>query len=103
MVSTVPVSKNRPIPRAKTGAYGTCSALHEGPSWGCPYFRGVLLEGGLSIESPCVSLCHIDPETGMCEGCGRTLDEIRAWKLADDDQKSDILTRLDSRKSGEAG
>lgn len=52
----------------------------------------------LSVESPCVSLCHIDPETGTCEGCGRTLDEIRAWKLADDDQKSEILDRVAERR-----
>lgn len=55
----------------------------------------------MSIDSPCVSLCHIDPETGTCEGCGRTLDEIRAWKLADDGQKSEILSRLDDRRAGE--
>ncbi|MBC7952059.1 MAG: DUF1289 domain-containing protein [Rhodospirillaceae bacterium] len=52
----------------------------------------------MSVESPCISLCHMDPETGTCEGCGRTLEEIRAWKLADDDQKSEILNRVAERR-----
>jgi len=28
------------------------------------------------VESPCVQLCRIDPASGLCEGCARSLDEI---------------------------
>lgn len=52
----------------------------------------------MSIESPCISLCHIDHETGLCEGCGRSIEEIRAWKLAEDGEKAEILERVNARK-----
>ncbi|HUN91380.1 MAG TPA: DUF1289 domain-containing protein, partial [Burkholderiaceae bacterium] len=31
------------------------------------------------VASPCVNVCHIEPGTGCCEGCLRTLDEIAGW------------------------
>jgi predicted Fe-S protein YdhL (DUF1289 family) len=55
-------------------------------------------EREVPIDSPCISLCQIDPETGTCEGCGRTLDEIRAWKLAEDGEKAQILERVAGRR-----
>ena len=29
--------------------------------------------------SPCIGVCRMDPGSGWCEGCLRTLDEIAAW------------------------
>lgn len=54
------------------------------------------------IESPCVSQCSLDAETDTCLGCGRTLDEIRAWKLADDDGKIAILNAMAQRRAERA-
>ena len=31
------------------------------------------------IETPCVKICVVDPETQFCIGCGRTRDEIAGW------------------------
>ncbi|WP_428696606.1 DUF1289 domain-containing protein [Stappia sp.] len=31
------------------------------------------------IESPCIKLCRIDAQSGLCVGCLRTLDEIAGW------------------------
>ena len=31
------------------------------------------------IESPCNKICAIDPVSGLCVGCGRTLAEIEGW------------------------
>ncbi|MEE9331418.1 MAG: DUF1289 domain-containing protein [Methylophilaceae bacterium] len=31
------------------------------------------------IESPCISVCAMDDESGFCMGCYRTLDEIQGW------------------------
>ena len=31
------------------------------------------------IETPCVKVCVVDPETQFCIGCGRTRDEISGW------------------------
>jgi len=32
-----------------------------------------------SVPSPCVSICNMDPATGLCSGCLRTIDEIAGW------------------------
>lgn len=51
-----------------------------------------------SVPSPCVSVCRMDTGSGLCEGCFRTLDEIRDWGRSDDAAKqrmwADIRTRL---------
>lgn len=39
------------------------------------------------VPSPCMSVCKIDPENGLCEGCFRTLDEIAAWSRLTPDAK----------------
>lgn len=54
------------------------------------------------IESPCVSQCSLDAETGMCKGCGRTVDEIRAWKLASNAEKIAILNAMARRRAEQA-
>ncbi|MBV8768545.1 MAG: DUF1289 domain-containing protein, partial [Hyphomicrobiales bacterium] len=28
------------------------------------------------IETPCLGICLISPQDGMCVGCARTIDEI---------------------------
>lgn len=35
------------------------------------------------VPSPCVSICRMTPDRSHCEGCFRTIDEIRAWSQAD--------------------
>ncbi len=51
-----------------------------------------------NVPSPCVSVCRMDTGSGLCEGCFRTIDEIRDWGRSDDATKlrmwSDIRTRL---------
>jgi predicted Fe-S protein YdhL (DUF1289 family) len=29
--------------------------------------------------SPCLSVCRMSDQTGLCEGCFRTLEEITGW------------------------
>ncbi len=36
-----------------------------------------------SMPSPCISVCRMSPDRSHCEGCFRTLDEIRIWGGAD--------------------
>lgn len=45
-----------------------------------------------TVESPCVSICRM--KEGLCEGCGRTLDEIAEWSMASDDRRRQILARI---------
>ncbi|HLS57117.1 MAG TPA: DUF1289 domain-containing protein [Zeimonas sp.] len=51
------------------------------------------------IQSPCVSICRIDPATGLCEGCQRTLDEIAAWGSLGDDAKRAIWSAIEQRRA----
>ncbi len=50
------------------------------------------------VASPCNSVCRIDPRTGLCEGCYRTLDEIAAWSAIDDAQKRAVREALRLRR-----
>jgi prolyl-tRNA editing enzyme YbaK/EbsC (Cys-tRNA(Pro) deacylase)/predicted Fe-S protein YdhL (DUF1289 family) len=45
---------------------------------------------GASIASPCISICRIQAESGLCEGCFRTIPEITAWSRADEADKRQI-------------
>ena len=45
---------------------------------------------GSNIASPCISVCRIQADSGLCEGCFRTIAEITAWSRADDADKRQI-------------
>jgi len=49
------------------------------------------------LRSPCINICRIQPDTGWCEGCKRTVEEIMAWPVASDAEKRSILKRLPDR------
>lgn len=49
------------------------------------------------VPSPCISVCRMDPATGWCEGCLRTLDEIAGWGLASDEEKRAVWQQLAER------
>ena len=51
------------------------------------------------IASPCINVCRMNPGTGLCEGCLRTLDEIAAWSAMSPDEKRAVLARLPKRGS----
>ena len=51
-----------------------------------------------TVESPCVSICRM--KDGLCEGCGRTLDEIAEWSMASDDRRREILARIAATARG---
>ncbi len=60
---------------------------------------GTLVASG-TVPSPCVSVCRIDPSTGWCEGCGRTIEEIAHWSVLDDEDKRAIWSDLARRRRG---
>jgi hypothetical protein len=47
--------------------------------------------------SPCVKICVVDPLSGLCIGCGRTLAEIAAWGELDADAQRAVLATLGPR------
>jgi len=51
------------------------------------------------IATPCVNVCVVDGESGLCMGCQRTLPEIAAWSGFSDDQRRAIMAELPARRS----
>jgi len=49
------------------------------------------------IPSPCISVCRMNADGSLCEGCYRTIPEIRAWAQADSAQRLAIWARLAQR------
>ncbi|MGU3576427.1 DUF1289 domain-containing protein [Brucellaceae bacterium C25G] len=49
------------------------------------------------ITSPCVLVCNIDDQTGLCLGCARTLQEIARWSTMSDIQKKEVIALLPAR------
>ena len=41
-------------------------------------------------STPCISVCRMTEETGLCEGCFRTLDEITGWGHRAPQAKRDV-------------
>lgn len=48
------------------------------------------------VESPCVGNCCLDDDD-VCLGCYRTLEEIKAWGLIDDEARVGILKAVFQR------
>jgi len=49
------------------------------------------------VESPCKNVCELDPNTGLCLGCKRTVDEIQNWNLKDNNEKMMITKKAQNR------
>ncbi len=50
-----------------------------------------------NIPSPCVSVCRMDADRGLCVGCYRTLDEICEWSRMDDAAKRQTWAAIAQR------
>ena len=49
------------------------------------------------MQTPCVLICNIDADRGLCVGCGRTLAEIGGWSTYDDAGRHEIMAKLPDR------
>ena len=59
----------------------------------------VELDCDADVPSPCIGVCALDPHTGWCEGCLRTIDEIAAWGALDAAGKREVCGRLPARRA----
>jgi len=50
------------------------------------------------IPSPCIRNCCLDQDD-ICMGCFRTLEDILEWGSAPDEQKVEIISLANKRKS----
>lgn len=51
------------------------------------------------VPSPCVNICRMRADSGWCEGCLRTLDEIAVWSRLDDAAKRAVWAQLGLRRA----
>jgi predicted Fe-S protein YdhL (DUF1289 family) len=49
------------------------------------------------IETPCNKICTVDPRSGHCIGCGRTIAEIAGWLGFTADERTRIMAALPQR------
>ncbi|WP_420431650.1 DUF1289 domain-containing protein [Hyphobacterium sp.] len=52
----------------------------------------------MSIWSPCVKVCFVDPEAGLCVGCFRSLEELSQWTCYTDEERAAIGESLPERE-----
>jgi predicted Fe-S protein YdhL (DUF1289 family) len=50
------------------------------------------------ITSPCINICQMDKDSGLCQGCLRTIDEITVWSRLDDPARIRILADVAQRR-----
>jgi predicted Fe-S protein YdhL (DUF1289 family) len=49
------------------------------------------------VPSPCINVCRMNPATGLCDGCLRTIDEIANWSSFSDAAKRDVWDEIELR------
>jgi len=49
------------------------------------------------IESPCINICVIHPESRLCTGCLRSIDEIGVWSSLSADARKAVMDDLPNR------
>lgn len=49
------------------------------------------------IATPCVRVCVVEPASGLCIGCGRSLREIGAWASYSAEARAAIMAVLPAR------
>jgi predicted Fe-S protein YdhL (DUF1289 family) len=54
------------------------------------------------LETPCIDACEMDAGSGLCIGCGRTLDEIAGWAAMSAEERRAIMAVLPARKTRNA-
>lgn len=52
-----------------------------------------------SLDTPCINICLLDEETGLCLGCGRSIREIAGWTSMSDAERRAVMAELPARKA----
>jgi uncharacterized protein len=50
-----------------------------------------------TIETPCIKVCVVDPISGLCRGCGRSLGEIASWTSLSVEDRRRVMAELPNR------
>lgn len=52
------------------------------------------------VPSPCINVCRMNPQTRLCEGCLRTIDEIAQWSTSTEEMKRAVWVEIKRREAG---
>ena len=55
------------------------------------------------VQSPCIKLCVVHPETRLCTGCARSIDEIARWSQMSEGERTEIMAELPTRSPAPKG
>lgn len=51
------------------------------------------------IRTPCIKVCVVDGESGLCLGCYRRLNEVAGWARLSEAERERIMAELPARRS----
>lgn len=51
------------------------------------------------VRTPCIKVCIVDGESGLCMGCYRRLNEVAAWSRMTPEARDAVMAELPSRRS----
>ena len=51
------------------------------------------------VQSPCISVCTINEDTGLCVGCFRTIEEIEQWWDMPSEKQREIVEKASAREA----
>lgn len=49
------------------------------------------------VESPCIKICVVHPESRICTGCLRSIDEIGRWSRMSLEERRVVMAELPQR------
>ena len=49
------------------------------------------------VSTPCVKLCIMDAPSGLCQGCGRRVEEIASWASMSEPERIAVMAELPRR------
>jgi len=52
-----------------------------------------------AIATPCIKVCVVDGESGLCLGCYRSLPEVAGWQKLSDAERAAIMSELPGRRT----
>jgi predicted Fe-S protein YdhL (DUF1289 family) len=58
---------------------------------------GNLPDAAMTIASPCIKVCTLDPASQLCIGCGRTPAEIAGWMTMSQAERRRVMALLPER------
>ena len=52
----------------------------------------------MKVASPCIGICSIDYDAGVCIGCLRKMDEISNWASYTSDKRRGIMQEIETSR-----